>query len=403
MSSPSPSALSRIALPFEGQAARASFQLAPDRLHLNNGSFGAVPRSVEVAQARWRAEIERDPTTFLDEVYPAEVRRAAAIAAQRFGGEAQDWVFCENATSALAGVLAAFPLAPGDEMLTTSHAYGAVVKAMRLWAQRSGAALRFAELPTILESEQQVVQAIAAAFTPRTRLLVIDHITSPTAAVFPVAQIVRAARAAGIAVFVDGAHAPGQIELDVPALGADWYTGNAHKWFFAPRGCGLLWTAPGRQEMTRPAVPSHGTDKGYTEAFDWIGTRDVTPWLCLAAAAQAFEEFGGERLIARNRQLAAEAADTLVTAAGGAVSAPPSMRAAMATICFPVRPGAPSDGHLRIRASLREQGVVAAANVLNGFLCLRLSAQIYNSIADYQRCAEILARDHVFRAVAFVD
>ena len=401
MSSRSPSVLSRIALPLEGEAARASFQLAPDRIHLNNGSFGAVPRSVEAAQAGLRVEIERDPTTFLDEIYPAEVRHAAGIAAQWFGGEAQDWVFCENATSALAGVLAAFPFQPGDEMLTTSHAYGAVVKAMRLWAQRSGAALCIAELPTILEEEQQVVQAIAAAFTPRTRLLVIDHITSPTAAVLPVAGIVRAARTSGIAVFVDGAHAPGQIPLDVPALGADWYTGNAHKWFFASRGCGLLWTAPARQEMTRPAVPSHGTDKGYTEAFDWIGTRDVTPWLCLGAAAQAFEGFGGERLMARNRQLAAEAAETVIAAVGGAISAPLSMRAAMATICLRGKPGAPSDGHLKIRASLRDQGVVIAANVLNGFLCLRLSAQIYNSVADYARCADVLARDRVFQAVAF--
>jgi len=403
MSSLSPSDLSRIALPLEGEGARASFQLAPDRIHLNNGSFGAVPRSVEAAQAHWRAEVERDPTTFLDEVYPAEVRRAAGVAAQWFGGEAQDWVFCENATSALAGVLAAFPLKPGDEMLTTSHAYGAVVKAMRLWAHRSGAALRVAELPTILEDERQVVQAIAAAFTPRTRLLVIDHITSPTAAVFPAAEIVQVARKAGIAVFVDGAHAPGQIELDVPALGADWYTGNAHKWFFAPRGCGLLWTAPARQEMTRPAVPSHGTDEGYTEAFDWIGTRDVTPWLCLGAAALAFDGFGGESLMARNRQLAAEAAEIVMAAVGGAVSASASMRAAMAAICFPLQPAALADAHLKVRASLRQQGVVVAANVLEGLLCVRLSAQIYNSIADYKRCAEILARDSIFRAVASVN
>jgi len=278
-----------------------------------------------------------------------------------------------------------------------------VVKAMRLWAQRSGTHLRIAELPVILEGEQQVVEAIAAAFTGRTRLLVIDHITSPTAAVFPIAEIIRAARTAGIAVFVDGAHAPGQINLDVPALGADWYTGNAHKWFFAPRGCGLLWTAPARQESTRPAVPSHGSDKSYTEAFDWIGTRDVTPWLSLGAAEQAYEEFGGETLMARNRQLAAEAGEVVMAAVGGTPSTPSCMRAAMAVLCFRGKPDGLSDGHLKIRASLREQGVVVAANMLNGFLCLRLSAQIYNSASDYQRCAEILAGDPVFRAVAFLD
>lgn len=396
MNSRSPSELSRIALPFEGDDAREAFQLAPDRLHLNHGSFGALPWSVLAVQARWRADIERDATTFFDEVYPNLVRRMAAVAAERFGGEAKDWVLCENVTAALAGVLASLPLNPGDELLTTSHAYGAVVKAMCLWAHRRGATVKIAGLPVVLEDQRQVVDGVTAAFSQHTRLLVIDHITSPTAAVFPIAEIVRAARAAGIAVFVDGAHGPGQIPLDVPALGADWYAGNVHKWFFAPRGCGVLWTAPERQDVTRPAVLSHGTDKSYTDAFDWIGTRDATPWFCLEAAAQAFDSFGGAALMARNRQLAADAAAIVSGALGGVACAPAQMREAMAAICLPAE-RVPAEAAPRLKSHLRQQGVVVAANVLDGRLCLRLSAQIYNELSEYRRCAKVLAMDPFVR------
>ncbi|HEY1962767.1 MAG TPA: aminotransferase class V-fold PLP-dependent enzyme, partial [Rhizomicrobium sp.] len=208
-----------------------------------------MPRSVQAAQDRLREEIERDPTGYFHERYPSEVRGAIETAATRFGGAGSDWVFCENATAAVNAVLASLPLKRGDEIVTTSHAYGAVLKAMQLWAARRDAVVRLAEVPPLVESETQVIEAIAAAFSSRTRLLVVDHITSPTAIVFPIAEIVQTARAAGVPVLVDGAHAPGQVELDVPALGADWYTGNAHKWFFAPRGCGLLWTAPQWQEI----------------------------------------------------------------------------------------------------------------------------------------------------------
>ena len=262
--------------PSEGHAALEQFQLSPDLIHLNHGSYGAVPKVVRDAQDRWRAHIESNPTGFFRDELPAELRRLAGIAAARFGGKPNDWVFCENATAAVNSVLASFGLRAGDEIVTTSHAYGAVLKAMRIWAQRFGAKVVVAQIPAVVESEEQVVQAIAESFSDRTRLLVIDHITSATAIVFPVSQIVKAAHARGIAVLVDGAHVPGHLPLDVDAIGADWYTGNAHKWLFAPKGCGLLWTARERQAQTLPTVLSHGAPDGYTQAFDWIGTRDVT-------------------------------------------------------------------------------------------------------------------------------
>jgi isopenicillin-N epimerase len=369
----------------------ADFALAPELIHLNHGSYGALPRRVLAEQERLRSAIERDPTGFFQDVYPAEIRRAADVAADAFGGAGADWVFCENATAAINAVLAAFPLKPDDEVVTTSHGYGAVLKATQLWATRKQAILKIADIPFALGSDSQILECVARAFTTRTRLLLIDHVTSPTAIVFPVHEIVRAAHAAGVAVLVDGAHAPGQIELDVPAIEADWYTGNAHKWFFAPRGCGVLWTAPKWQELTRPAVLSHGTDRGYTDAFDWIGTRDVRPWLCLPAAAEAFRAFGGQSLMRRNSELAAEASQILTDALGGTIAAPVSNRPAMMSVSLPGVP-ATAEQAFRLRQDLRAAGVIAPISAFAGQLWLRVSAQIYNQKSDYERCAEAVLR-----------
>lgn len=367
----------------EGRAALELFQLSPDLIHLNHGSYGAVPTVVRDEQDRWRAHIESDPTGYFKNELPGEIRRLAGTAAQRFGGKPDDWVFCENATAAVNSVLSSFGLQNGDEIVTTSHAYGAVMKAMRIWAQRFGAKVVVAQVPVVVESEEQVVQAIAESFSDRTKLLVVDHITSATAIVFPVGEIVKAAHARGIAVLVDGAHVPGHLPLDVEAIDADWYTGNAHKWLFAPKGCGLLWTAPQRQAQTLPVVLSHGAPDGYTNAFDWIGTRDVTGWLSFEAAGRFHDSLGGESLMARNRKLAAAGGDLLARRLGMQITAPASMRGAMT--CLTVRPSpltASRTGALIHR--LRECcSAVLPVHVFDDALCIRISAQIYNEMADY--------------------
>jgi isopenicillin-N epimerase len=376
----------------QGHAALDGFSLSASRIHLNHGSYGAVPKAVQAEQDRLRAHVESDPTTFYSEELPDLLRAMAGRVATHFGGNACDWVFCENATAAINGILTSFPLKPGDEILTTSHAYGAVLKAMRFNAERRGAALAIAELPAAVESDDQVVEIVSAAFTSRTRLLVIDHITSATATIFPVAHIVMAAKRAGVAVLVDGAHAPGHLALDVPSLGADWYTGNAHKWLFAPRGCGLLWTAPDRQAETLPAVLSHGSPEGYTKAFDWIGTRDVTPWLCFENAAEAYAGFGGAALMERNRALAAEGADLIAKRLQTNVPVPASLRGAMAAI--PIGPSLQgNDAAKKMRLALtREYGVVAPIYNFGDQIWVRVSAQIYNQLDDYQRCSDALIK-----------
>ena len=377
--------------PSEGHAALEQFQLSPDLIHLNHGSYGAVPKVVRDAQDRWRAHIESNPTGFFRDELPAELRRLAGIAAARFGGKPNDWVFCENATAAVNSVLASFGLRAGDEIVTTSHAYGAVLKAMRIWAQRFGAKVVVAQIPAVVESEEQVVQAIAESFSDRTRLLVIDHITSATAIVFPVSQIVKAAHARGIAVLVDGAHVPGHLPLDVDAIGADWYTGNAHKWLFAPKGCGLLWTARERQAQTLPTVLSHGAPDGYTQAFDWIGTRDVTAWLCFEAAARFHDARGSESLMARNRDLAEQACALLASRLGMLPTAPASMRGAMA--CLTLRPTlADSATVVGVMKHLRECcGAIVLVHLFQETLCVRISAQIYNEMRDYEALIDALS------------
>jgi len=391
MPDPSPLALSQnIRLPKEGRSVLPEFELAPDLVHLNHGSYGALPRCVLAEQQRWRTRIERDPTGFFQDEYPDAVRRSAAVAASCFGGDGHDWVFCENATFAVNSVLASLALEPGDEILATSHGYGAVLKAMAVWAKRRQAMLRIASLPACVESQDQVVDLVVQCFTDRTRLLVIDHITSPTAAVLPVKRIAAEAKRAGIAVLVDGAHGPGQIPLNVRDIGADWYTGNAHKWFFAPRGCGLLWTTAERQNQTFPAVLSHGTDRGYVAAFDWVGTRDVTPWLCLGGAAATHESFGGASLMARNRNFAVSAADIVGRALNAEASAPAGMRASM--VSLRVGKGTVPEAASSLRKALHESRIVVPVSYLEGNLYVRLSAQIYNEMSDYERCAEALGR-----------
>lgn len=366
-----------------GRDIQDAFQLAPDLIHLNHGSYGAVPKSVQAEQDRWRALIERDCTGFFVEVLPGELRRLAGSVAARFGGKADDWAFVENATQAINGVVASFPLHEGDEIVTTSHAYGAVMKALQIWAARSGAKVVVANVPFFLHADEEVIDAIRACFTARTKLLVVDHLTSSTATIFPVKQIVRCAREAGVAVLVDGAHVPGQLPLDVEAIGADWYTGNLHKWLFAPKGSGLLWTSPSRQAVTSPAVLSWGSDQGYSAAFDWIGTRDVTPWLAFEAAAAAHDGFGGRDLMARNRLLAAEASSYLIENTDRIVNSPVAMRGAMASIAL--GPAPDPEAHVVLRRRLaQEYRIVIPVSLFAGRLWVRISAQIYNVWSHYE-------------------
>lgn len=386
-------------IPF-GRAARAHFLLEGDAVFLNHGSYGATPRVVLAAADAWRRRMEAQPVRFMGR----ELIPALHAALDRLGGfigaRGADLAFVDNATAAVSTVLRAFELAPGDELLTTSHAYGAVRAALGFVAARAGARVVEAELPFPAAGEDELCAALARRFTERTRLLALDHVTSPTALVLPVARLAAAARARGIPVLVDGAHAPGMLNLDIGSLGVDWYAGNCHKWLFAPKGCAFLWAAPERQAVLAPLAVSHGQGQGFRAAFDWTGTRDHSAFLAVTAALGFIEGIGAERLRARNHDLVVAAARLIVDAWWTPVGGPPALLGAMAAIAVPTErglakglpatPGAAAALHDRLWDDHRIEVPVTA---FAGRLWVRVSAQIYNELEEYHRLAEAVLKE----------
>jgi len=369
-----------------GAALRSEWPLDPDVTYLNHGGYGVTPNVVLAEQARWRDRIERNPTGFFTEALPGLLRQAAAALGAEIGARGEDVAFVDNATAGCNAVLRSLDFAPGDEILITSLAYGAIAKAARYVASRSGARLVEVEIPLPVPDDAAILAAVAQHLGPRTRLVIVDDIASHSALLLPVAELAQLAHAAGARVLVDGAHAPGQVPVDVATSGADWYVGNCHKWLMAPRGCGFLWCAPPLQPLIHPLAISHGYGAGYIAEFDWTGTRDPTPVLALPAAIAFHRGLGGAALMARNAALARDAARRLAGRWGTGLGGPEASFAAMATVRLPLADAATPERAVALRRWLAlEHRIEAAVNAESGALWLRLAAQAYNEPADYQR------------------
>jgi isopenicillin-N epimerase len=367
---------------------RDEWLLDPDVAFLNHGSFGATPRMVLAEQERWRARMERHPTHFMSEELPPALRAAAARLAAFVGSEAKDLVFVENATAGCNTVLRSIRLAPGDEILVTDHGYPAVRKAAEHAAARAGARVIEAQVPFPLDDPAQITAAVAAKLGPRTRLAIFDHVTSPTAVIFPVRELTALCRAAGALVLIDGAHGPGMLDLDVPSIGADWYTGNCHKWLMAPKGSGFLWTSPQQQADTHPLVISHGFGQGFTAEFDWVGTRDPTAWLAVPTAIDFHKRLGGGRLRERNAALAREQATALALIWNTGRGTPDALTGSMAAVRLPLSGAAsPERAHTLRRKLFDDQRIEVLVAAFAGALWARISAHAYNRPADYARLA----------------
>ncbi|MBV8614462.1 MAG: aminotransferase class V-fold PLP-dependent enzyme [Acetobacteraceae bacterium] len=322
---------------------------------------------------------------------PGALRDAAYQLAAFVGVEVDDLVFVENATTGCNAVLRSLRLGPGDEILTLAHGYGAVRNAARFVAERAGATVVEVPLPFPRPAADELTACVRGALTERTRVAVIDHVTSPSALVLPVADIAAACKREGVPVLIDGAHGPGQIPLDLPATGADWYAGNCHKWLCAPKGCGLLWAAPERQAALHPVTISHGLGRGFVEEFDWTGTRDPSAFLAVEAAIDFIENLGGPALMARNADLARRAALFLADRLGTETGAGAGMGAAMGLVRLPLRGPATPERAERLRERLLDARADAPVHVIGGAAWLRLSAHAYNEMRDYERLAELLA------------
>jgi isopenicillin-N epimerase len=377
-----------------GIPARGLFLLERGTSFLNHGSFGSTPRQVLDAADHWRRQMEANPDRFVREILPAALRHAAGRLAAHLKAREQDLVFVENATAGMDAVLNSVELRPDDEILTSNHCYPAVRQAIRHACDRKGCHVVVADIGLPARSEADLSAPLIERIGRRTRLLVLDHISSPTGLVFPVARLAAYAREQGVRVLIDGAHAPGQLDLDVPALGADWYVGNCHKWLFAARGCGFLWARDEAQAGLHPVAVSHAYGQSFTAEFDWTGTRDFSAWLAIDAALDFLGAIGAERMREHNHHLAIAGAQRLAQAWGTELDGPPFLHASMIGIRLPPRlqaSGAPTtETAKRLMAQiLALHHTVVAINAISGALWARVSAQIYNVAGDYERLAAL--------------
>ena len=379
-------------IPLLGRAVRHEWLLDADFVSVNHGSYGATPRVVLAAQQAWQHRMEAQPGRFFRSTLPEALRHAAERLAAFVGADGKDLAFVENATVGCNAVLRSLPFAAGDEIVVLTHGYGAVRNAVRYVAERAGGRMTEAAVPFPRPDAEAIVASVAAALTPRTKLAVIDHITSGSALVLPLERVIAACHDAGVPVLVDGAHGPGQVTLDLRKLDADWYVGNCHKWLCAAKGCGFLWAAPERQAGLHPVTISHGFGGGFLAEFDWTGTRDCSAWLSVDAAIDFHARLGGAALRDRNMALAAEATALLARRLNSEQGATGDLAGAMGLVRLPLTGAATAARSEDVRARLLAAGTDAPTHVIDDALWLRLSAHAYNEIADYERLGEIVAR-----------
>jgi isopenicillin-N epimerase len=322
----------------------ALWPLDRDVVFLNHGSFGACPTEVLRYQSALRGEMEAEPVRFLSREIDDRLAAARVVLAGFVGAHPDDLAFVVNATSGVNAVLRSRVFAAGDELLVTDHAYNACRNTLNFVAERAGARVVVVTMPFPVGSPGEVVDAVLARVTARTRLALLDHVTSPTGLILPIARLSAALRGRGVDVLVDGAHAPGMLPLDLAALGATYYTGNCHKWLCAPKGSAFLWTRRDRQLDVRPLTISHGANavwpgrSRYRLEFDWTGTSDPTAWL---AVPRAIEYLGGllpggwPALMARNHALALDARRLLCEALDTPPPCPDDMIGSLASLRLP--------------------------------------------------------------------
>lgn len=374
-----------------GRGLRRRWLLDPDIHFLNHGSFGATPRRVLVAQDGWRRRLERQPVRFMTEILPSALRAAAARLAGFLGACADDLVFVDNATAGVNAILRSFPWRRGDELLLGSHAYPAVKNTARFVSAQSGIRIREVAIALPVDGSRQLADAYMDGVTARTRLAIVDHVASPSALVFPVREIVSGLRKRGVAVLIDGAHAPGMLPLGLDDIGADWYVGNCHKWLFAPKGCAFLWASPERQEQLHPLTISNHYGQGYVREFGWTGTRDPSAWLVIGAALDFYRDLGGARLRKHNHALAMEAAKTLSGAWHVPVPAPAALYGSMVAVPAPGRREGNQAAAMALNDRLwRRHRIEVPVFSIDGRLYLRVSAQAYNELEDYLALAEAI-------------
>ena len=379
---------------------RQHWTLDPGVSFLNHGSYGACPRPVLEEQARLRNRMEEEPVRFMLRELEPLLDRAAAALGQFLGADPADLAFVANATSGVNAVLRSLQFTRGDEILTTDHLYPACRNALDYVALRCGARVVVARVPFPLQEEKEIFEPIIAAAGPRVRLAVLDHVTSATALVWPIAGLVAALAERGIDTLVDGAHAPGMLPVDLRKLGAAYYAGNCHKWLCAPKGAGFLHARRDRQGGLVPTSISHGVTSSRKDrsrfrlAFDWTGTSDPTPALCVPAALEFMGSLlpgGWPAVMQANHALALQARE-LLCGGLGVSAAPAGLLGSMVSVALPGPPPFPEVLIDPLQETLwREQRIEVPITPWGGVRLLRVSTQIYNTRGELEKLASCLS------------
>jgi isopenicillin-N epimerase len=382
-----------------GRGARHLWGLAEGLSFLNHGSFGAVPLVLLERAATLRRELERNPVDGMWRSAMPGVRRAVEQVAAFVGAPASSSGFVSNATAGLNAVLASLPLSAGDEVLHLDHGYFAIWQTLKIAARRRGVEIRQVPLALPVAGPDAVVDALVGAITDRTKLIVIDQVTSPTALRLPVGKIVAAANARGVEVVIDGAHSPGMLDLPAAeAPGAAAWTGNLHKWPCALRGCALLSVRPDLVMQVHAPVISHHLDQGLTLELDWQGTIDPTPLLLAPEAIAFMDRFGGWDVVRRHNHALATKMHAMLCERFGVEAISPldgSMLGSMATVRLPeaLQPGVDARTAERVQAELLEREQIELPILdFGGVRYLRISCHVYNEAEEYERLGEAVLR-----------
>ena len=378
--------------------------LSKETCFLNHGSFGATPIAVLEEQTRLRGKIERDPVRFFERDYIALMNSSVGRLAEFMNADPEGMTLVKNTTEGVNTVLRSLVLNPGDEILVTNHSYQACWNAVDFVTERAGAKTVVVEIPFRVESEEEIVDLMMSSVTERTVLAMVDTVTSATGLRMPFESLVRDLQGTGVDVLLDAAHGPGIVALDLTAVDAAYCTGNCHKWLCTPKGSAFLHIRSDLKKMIRPLSISHGasfegTDQEKFEfEFGWPGTQDPTPWLCIPLAIDflgGLVKGGGPEIMERNRSLALEGRKIICHALGTSEPVPESMVSSIASVEMPgeeeVGPmsmeGDPYHNYL-----LDEFGIQVPVFPWrhHGKKYIRISAQLYNSVEEYEFLAECL-------------
>ncbi|NJS10411.1 MAG: aminotransferase class V-fold PLP-dependent enzyme [Microcoleus sp. CSU_2_2] len=371
---------------------------------LNHGSFGACPSPVLEAQTCFREQLEKEPLRFFMREFEPLLDTARNELAAFVGAGADELAFVPNATTGINAVLRSLSFEPGDELLTTNQEHNACRNAIDFIASRTGAKVIVAEVPFPLESPEQVIEAIIKCVSPQTKLALLDHIVSQTGLIFPIKQLVNELAIFGVDVLVDGAHAPGMVALNLDEIGAAFYTGNCYKWLCTPKGAGFLYVRRDKQDTIRPTTISHGANSPRTDKsrfqleFDWMGTSDPSPYLCVPIAINFMGSLwhgGWPELMAKNHALALAGRQILLDKLGLPLPCPHEMVGSMAVVPLPDENSdvVAKGGIAPLQEALWEIFKIEVPVIPwpdSSKRLVRISAQYYNTLSQYEYLAKAL-------------